>query len=211
MTRRRTVVNRDAEASDIPFGPCCVCGQPGELPNLMMLELRGGEPGKGWGCLLCGLPPDGATAAICRRCIPDDWQPGAPRPGGEVRYACVGYVTDPRRVPIVELVEPWRHDMALHAADDAAAAAFSDAVRDLTGGHPDGDWFEDADGEQHHSGDACEPFTCSACGRRFEHRAPILAWPKTGRGELVPDGGGDVVMHRFCQECAELRLNPRRS
>jgi len=116
LRRRATVVNRDPYHSDVPVGRCCQCDEVAELPNLMMLSRRGPESarGKGWGCFLCGLPADGATAAICRRCIPDDWQPGQPRPGGEIRYACIGYVSDPGRVPLAELCEPFEHDLSKH-------------------------------------------------------------------------------------------------
>jgi hypothetical protein len=114
--RRATFVQRDVYQSDVPIGPCCCCEQVGPLPNLMMLSLRGLDSarGKGWGCFQCSLPADGASAAICGRCLPPEWQPGMPRPGGEIRFACTGYVSDPGRVPVVELVEHFDHDLAKH-------------------------------------------------------------------------------------------------
>ncbi len=93
-----------------------MCDTLAQLPNLMMLHWRGPDSarGKGWGCFVCGLPSDGAMAAVCRRCIPDDWEPGQPRPGGEIRFACTGYVGEPGRIPLTELVEPFEHNMARH-------------------------------------------------------------------------------------------------
>jgi hypothetical protein len=117
--RRRTANSRADEVDEmVPVGRCCACDLVGELPNLMMLAHRGPESaaGKGWGCVVCGLPADGAMAAVCRRCIPDDWQPGQPQPGGEIRFACTGYVGEPGRVPLAELSESFEHDHAKHTA-----------------------------------------------------------------------------------------------
>ena len=54
----------DCEETAAPFdnlGSCCVCGVEGSrVRNIMMLHKRSLEPGKGWGCVQCGLPMDGA-------------------------------------------------------------------------------------------------------------------------------------------------------
>ena len=189
----------------VPRGPCCSCGDVADLPNLVMIPARAPTPGKGWGCFVCGLPSDGAIAAICAKCV-DDAIVGDVFVGGElppIRWVCAGYVGEPGRVLREKLERAvFDHDAAKHrgdlepAADDAdddVDAALVEAVSELVGG-------------RHHRGDDCEPFTCSNCGRRYAHydAPPILGWPRDDRtGELVPDPKrpGDVVMYRFCVEC----------
>ena len=53
----------------IDLGQCCACGKSGpDVRNIVMLSFRGPDPGKGWGCLQCGLPTDGASAVLCDGC-----------------------------------------------------------------------------------------------------------------------------------------------
>lgn len=85
---------------------CCACGVAKRSRNLVMLNQKALTPGKGWGCMQCGLPSDGALAAIC-----DDCASGDP----EIRYCFDGYVTDGKMAPIAELPQiPHEHNMALH-------------------------------------------------------------------------------------------------
>ena len=86
------------------LGPCCRCGRMENVRNIMMLDRRGPTPGKGWGCLVCGLPNDGAIAVLCDDCIEQ-----------EPLFVCTGYPATDGRTPIGELPpEPFAHDEAKH-------------------------------------------------------------------------------------------------
>jgi hypothetical protein len=92
------------------LGPCCGCGTTEGVTNILMLDRRGVTPGHGWGCLVCGLPSDGAVAVLCDACV--DQPP---------RFACRGYASDGARVPIDELPEgAFVHDEKRHELDDMA-------------------------------------------------------------------------------------------
>jgi hypothetical protein len=89
---------------DPHLGPCCVCGRTDGVVNIMMLPWRSPTPGKGWGCVVCGLPADGASAVLCDDCV--DKPP---------RFVCTGYVSEPGRTPVDEVSsEPFEHDLNLH-------------------------------------------------------------------------------------------------
>lgn len=36
---------------------------------LLSLQKKSPTPGRGWGCVVCGLPADGAMAAVCNACF----------------------------------------------------------------------------------------------------------------------------------------------
>jgi hypothetical protein len=199
---------------DVPVGRCCCCDQVAELPNLMMLDVRGPDTatGKGWGCAVCGLPADGAMAALCRRCIPDDWQPGQPKPAGEIRFACTGYVSEPGRVPRAELVEAFEHDSKKHAAYEQGMAMLADP---LVEAFDDDDDDDDVVASIWQAGDAAvAPFTCGVCGRTFDHpeHAPVLGFPHDASGRPLVDPNdphGDIVMLNICDECVRSRMSWR--
>lgn len=91
------------------YGPCCVCGNPGETRNLVQIEKRAPIPGTGWGCMVCELPYDGALAVVCDTCIDD--------PGVEARIKEVasGFLGKKARAPIDSLSdETFKHDPAKH-------------------------------------------------------------------------------------------------
>ena len=72
-----------------------------------MLPQKALTPGKGWGCVQCGLPSDGAVAAICDQCAENDHV--------EIRYVFDGYITERKLVPIDELPKvPHEHNMEFH-------------------------------------------------------------------------------------------------
>lgn len=92
------------------LGPCCTCGTTVGVTNILMLPLRGPTPGKGWGCVVCGLPADGAIVVLCDACVE--------RP---VQSVCDGYPKDGKRVSVASLPDDvFDHDAAKHAADDGA-------------------------------------------------------------------------------------------
>lgn len=95
----------------ISLGPCCGCGCEGpEVRNIMMLDKIAPVPGTGWGCVVCGLPNDGAIAVTCDDCA------GSEVNGfSHVRYVCAGYAGDGVRVPLAGLSPaPFRHDQSKH-------------------------------------------------------------------------------------------------
>ena len=94
--------------SEPDFGACCACGSTDNVRNVMMLDQRGPVAGKGWGCIVCGLPSDGAIAVLCDACI---------EAGASPRMVVVGYAADGRRMPIAELdATPFTHDPIKHGA-----------------------------------------------------------------------------------------------
>ena len=89
------------------LGTCCACGTADSVVNVMMLSFRGPTPGKGWGCVQCGLPADGAVAVLCDSCIDS----GAP-----IKFICTGYPGKDGRTAMEDIgvQVPHEHDMAQH-------------------------------------------------------------------------------------------------
>lgn len=97
------------------FHTCCACGQSGPLVcNIVMLNLLSPTPGLGWGCLTCGLSPDGALAVICDDCL---------KSGAELKFVCTGYPTQPERTPLSEL-RPGQFEHILHLHPEVNQALY---------------------------------------------------------------------------------------
>ena len=47
------------------LGPCCCCGGTERVRDIVMLSRKAPVPGTGWGCVVCGLPNDGASYVCC--------------------------------------------------------------------------------------------------------------------------------------------------
>jgi hypothetical protein len=90
------------------LGPCCICGGRMGVRNLIMLDVKAPIAGHGWGCVVCDLPCDGASAVLCDPCL------GAFQDGTPLRFACRGYPADDGRAPMKELTERHEHDMTKH-------------------------------------------------------------------------------------------------
>lgn len=99
---------------DMPaLGPCCICGGEERICRIVLLDRRCAVPGHGWGCAICGLPPDGAAAVLCGPCC-DLWRAGI----AALKTACRGFPASDGRIPIDDLSpEPFVHDAAEHAAE----------------------------------------------------------------------------------------------
>lgn len=97
--------------NDAPdLGPCCRCETRAGVRNIVMLDRRCAVPGHGWGCVVCGLPPDGASAVLCDDCLAK-WQDDESR----LTIACRGYPGEDGRIAIAELpAGRFAHDMARH-------------------------------------------------------------------------------------------------
>jgi hypothetical protein len=88
------------------MGPCCICGaDDAPIAFVVMLDVKGQVPGHGWGCLVCGLPHDGANAVVCADCAA-----GYEKGELALRFACRGYPGEDGRVPIGEVTIPHEHD-----------------------------------------------------------------------------------------------------
>jgi hypothetical protein len=91
------------------LGPCCGCGTTLGVTHVMMLPRRAPVPGTGWGCVVCGLPSDGAIAVMCDTCV-----------GEEPLAVCFGFAREGVRVPIGVLPPGvFDHDEAAHQRDGA--------------------------------------------------------------------------------------------
>jgi hypothetical protein len=100
------------EMSDVPsLGPCCICERDtaGSVHNVIMLPFRNQVPGHGWGCVVCDMPADGATAVVCDECI-ELWRSGE----RDLAFACRGWPGTDGRMPIGELSEVFEHNRARH-------------------------------------------------------------------------------------------------
>src|SRR5260370_14632278 len=94
---------------DRDLGPCCVCETRVGVTNIMMLDRRAPVPGTGWGCVVCGLPADGAVAVLCDGCLE------LVEAGAMPIFVCSGYAKDGVRVPVTELSGvPFVHNEAAH-------------------------------------------------------------------------------------------------
>jgi hypothetical protein len=92
------------------LGKCCECGIEGPtVRNILMIDKRGPERGKGWGCVECGLPLDGAIAVLCDVCILRDEHP---------KFVCSGFPYENRRIPFEQLTEKFTHDRSKHGDYD---------------------------------------------------------------------------------------------
>jgi hypothetical protein len=99
--------DRDQAPIDDPpsLGACCICEAETGARTIVMLPVKNVVRGHGWGCVVCGLASDGASALVCDDCA------GALEAGTkQLRFACRGYPATEGRVPIDDLTEPHKHD-----------------------------------------------------------------------------------------------------
>ena len=98
-----------ASDHDPDLGPCCAgrrgAAEGAQVRAVLLLDRKSPEPGKGWGCVVCGLPPDGASAVLCDDCA---------AAGRDPVEACLGYPHEGRRLPLDQLGAPHEHDPSRH-------------------------------------------------------------------------------------------------
>lgn len=88
---------------ELNLGACCACGQiKPDVRNVMMLDYRAPVPGTGWGCIVCGLPTDGAVAVLCDECLLTH---------AEIKFV---YSGKNNRVSISNLKDEFHHDRSKH-------------------------------------------------------------------------------------------------
>ena len=93
------------------LGTCCCCGkEDATVRNLIMLNQRAPEPGTGWGCVVCHLPPDGAAAIVCDSCVLGTL---------EIKEVICGRPAEKRRTPIHAIApDLFEHDMKIHEQEE---------------------------------------------------------------------------------------------
>lgn len=97
----------------LDLGNCCGCGKTGPaVRNLLSLRQKSPTPGRGWGCLQCGLPPDGAQAVLCDACMFRIHAGEAVE--AVVKEACRGYPRTDGRLPYGLLAGLHEHNLAMH-------------------------------------------------------------------------------------------------
>lgn len=57
-----------SDSENPSLGPCCVCGGTEKVRTILALHKKCPTGRGGWGCLVCGLPSDGAVAVVCDAC-----------------------------------------------------------------------------------------------------------------------------------------------
>lgn len=102
----------DAESA-LALGPCCGCNTDQGVTNLLLLPFRGALPGRGWGCVICDLPSEGACAVLCNACAERYRQDGRYPP-----MICRGYPAEDGRIPFDLSQLPHQHNTALHREGD---------------------------------------------------------------------------------------------
>ena len=100
------------------FGSCCVCEKHDPtvrnivcVPWKLPVWLCGKSAG--WGCVVCDLPADGATAIICDQC--------EAKHQGEEGWDWIRFVIGPRRdqrmpINMINQADKHEHDVAKHEA-----------------------------------------------------------------------------------------------
>jgi hypothetical protein len=91
----------------IMLGACCACekNRP-DVRNIVMIAKKGVIAGHGWGCVVCGLPLDGASYVLCDACFEAKREPV---------YACRGYPGSEGRILLSVLTVPFDHDESKHS------------------------------------------------------------------------------------------------
>lgn len=96
---------------------CCACEKNFDsVGNIITLEKRTLQTPGGWGCFICGLPPEGAIAVICDDCAETN---------AEIRFACLGDPAAKDLIQIGLLTEDFKHDLRFHL-DEIQNTDFAD-------------------------------------------------------------------------------------
>ncbi len=109
--QQREAFQCDQDDDDEPnLGPCCNCERTDGVRNIVLINRRAPISGHGWGCVICGLPCDGAVAVLCDDCLDKADPP---------RFVCSGYLAKEGRVPYGDLSpEEFDHDRTKHEDGD---------------------------------------------------------------------------------------------
>lgn len=98
----------DYDEEPLDLGACCGCGC-NQAQNILTLGKKALIPGTGWGCVVCGLPFDGAIAVVCDDCLVQIQE------GKEVlKQAVFGNTLDKQRCDINVLTKDFKHKNIPH-------------------------------------------------------------------------------------------------
>lgn len=93
------------EDTEENLGSCCECRKTENVRNIWLTDKKAPISGKGWGCLTCGLPADGAVAVLCDEChIKLSALKINPK------FVCRGYAGENERIICAELTEDFNHN-----------------------------------------------------------------------------------------------------
>lgn len=95
------------------LGPCCICETVEGVRTIVNLPVKCPTPGRGWGCVVCNLPSDGAVSVVCDACVERLER------GEKPKFACKGYPAVDGRVLVAELKGMQVHDKSKHAEFNA--------------------------------------------------------------------------------------------
>jgi hypothetical protein len=99
-----------AGSSDPPtLGPCCVCETQHGVRNIVCLDMPCPTPGRGWGCVVCDVPCNGAVAVLCDTCLKLTEGRVA-----DIDYVCTGHPATDGRTPMAAVSGVFGHDMLRH-------------------------------------------------------------------------------------------------
>lgn len=117
-----------AEYDAIDLGPCCACGQESpEVRNLIALHRPAPVPGTGWGCVVCGLPMNGALVAVCDACLESK---------ALYQHAIYGSVREKGRILFSELDDGiFEHNYNAHRKDNLRVYGVNDQPSRRRNGH----------------------------------------------------------------------------
>lgn len=174
----------------LDFGPCCACEKTGpDVRNTLMLHRLCPTPGKGWGCVQCGLPMNYASAVLCDTCVDG---PSDDAPMAEIKFVCTGYPASDGRTPIEQTPEVKVKHNPLYHPEMIQAMKFFDTSPDY--GHPEcicsicGDHIPDPEDEMD-----------SATANRFIplrlYREPSQAHPHGQEARFCIDCGPAVLKY----------------
>jgi hypothetical protein len=95
---------------NLNLGKCCCCEKENEtVRNAITLDKKSPVTPGGWGCFICDLPPQGAVAVVCDDCLEKIMIKES-----KIKFACLGYPGENRRLEIEKLTEDFSHDMSKH-------------------------------------------------------------------------------------------------
>ncbi len=101
---------------NLNLGKCCSCEKEHpSVRNAITLDKKTPEAKGGWGCFVCDLEPLGAVAVLCDECLDKMVQNQT-----VIKFACLGYPGENRRIEIEKLTEEWKHDMSKHPEENLA-------------------------------------------------------------------------------------------